>query len=115
MRVKGGPVTRQRRKKWIKQAEGTFGTRHVSYKIAKQTVIKSAKYAYRDRKNKKRDFRALWITRLNAVLREMGITYSVFINKLRKNNVAINRKMLSEMAIHQPEEFKNLVKEVMGA
>ncbi|WP_027123978.1 50S ribosomal protein L20 [Mycoplasmoides pirum] len=114
MRVKGGPATRQRRKKWLNEAEGTFGTRHASYKVAKQTVIQSAKYAYRDRRNKKREFRALWIGRLNAALREMDITYSVFINKLRKNNILINRKMLSEMAIQQPEEFKNFVQSVMN-
>lgn len=114
MRVKGGPVTRQRRKKWINEAEGTFGTRHVSYKVAKQTVIQSAKYAYRDRRNKKRDFRALWISRLNGVLRESGITYSVFINKLKNSNIIINRKILSEMAINKPEEFNQLVKEVMS-
>ncbi|WP_033159740.1 50S ribosomal protein L20 [Mycoplasmoides alvi] len=114
MRVKGGTVTRQRRKKWINEAEGSFGTRHVSYKIAKQTVIQSAKYSYRDRKNKKRDFRALWISRLNGVLRECGVTYSVFINKLRSNNIIINRKILSEMAINQPQEFNQLVKEVMS-
>lgn len=115
MRVKGGPKTRQRRKKWLNEAEGTFGTRHASYKVAKQTVIKSAKYAYRDRKNKKRDFRSLWISRLNGVLRENGVTYSVFINKLRKNNIVINRKMLSEMAIKQPEEFVNFVKAIMAS
>lgn len=113
MRVKGGPVTRQRRKKWINEAEGTFGTRHISYKIAKQTVIKSAKYAYRDRKNNKRNFRSLWISRLNGALRELGVTYSVFINKLRKNNIIINRKMLSEMAINKPKEFELFVKDVM--
>ncbi|WP_027121860.1 50S ribosomal protein L20 [[Mycoplasma] imitans] len=114
MRVKGGPTTRRRRKKWLKQAEGTFGTRHASYKVAKQTVIKSAKYAFRDRKNKKREFRALWIQRLNGALREMGVTYSVFINLLKQQQITINRKMLSEIAIHDHEAFKKLVKEVTG-
>ncbi|CDN40309.1 50S ribosomal protein L20 [Mycoplasma amphoriforme] len=114
MRVKGGPVTRQRRKKWLKQSEGSFGTRHTSYKVAKQTVIKSAKYAYRDRKNKKREFRALWITRLNGVLRELGITYSVFINKLHQNKIAVNRKMLSELAIQQPDAFKTFVHTIIN-
>ncbi len=76
-------------------------------------MIQSAKYAYRDRKNKKREFRALWIGRLNAALREMDVTYSVFMNRLRKANIIVNRKMLSEMAIHRPEEFKRLVDDVM--
>ncbi|AAG34734.1 50S ribosomal protein L20 [Mycoplasmoides pneumoniae] len=112
MRIKGGKQTRVRRKKWLKQASGSFGTRHASYKVAKQTVIQAAKYAYRDRRNKKRDFRSLWILRLNAALREQGMTYSVFINLLKKHNIEINRKVLSELAIKEPSKFNLIVQKV---
>ncbi len=114
MRVKTGPTTRQRRKRWLKKAEGTHGINHKSYRNAKQTVIKSSQYAYRDRKNKKRDFRRLWIQRINAAVRKEGYTYSQFIDQLHKKGIAINRKMLSELAIHNPEEFSKLVKDVMS-
>lgn len=113
MRVKGGSVTRQRRKKWLEQAEGSWGTRNTSFKIAKQTVVRASTYAYNDRKNRKSDFRKLWIARINAAVRQEGYTYSAFMNQLKKNNIDINRKMLSELAINQPEEFKALVKKVM--
>lgn len=113
MRVKTGPVTRRRHKKWKKAAEGTWGVNHSTYRNAKQTVIKSSQYAYRDRKNKKRTFRKLWILRINAATRELGYTYSQFINAATKKNVGVNRKMLSEMAIHNPAEFKSLVESVM--
>lgn len=112
MRIQGGKATRRRRKKWIKLNEGAFGTRHVSYRTAKQSVIKNAKYAYRDRKNKKRDFRKLWILRLNAALRQNGTTYSKFMNILRKKNIETNRKILSELAIQQPEQFKKFVESI---
>lgn len=114
MRVKTGPVTRQRRKRWLKKAEGTHGINHKSYRNAKQTVIKSSQYAYRDRKAKKREFRRLWIQRINAAVRKEGYTYSQFMDALNKKGISINRKMLSELAIHNPEEFKKLVKDVMG-
>ncbi len=113
MRVKGGSVTRQRRKKWLEQAEGSWGTRNTSFKIAKQTVVRASTYAYADRRTKKSDFRKLWIARINAAVRQEGYTYSAFMNQLKKNNIEINRKMLSELAINQPEEFKALVKSVM--
>ncbi len=113
MRVKGGSVTRQRRKKWLEQAEGSWGTRNTSFKVAKQTVVRASTYAYADRRAKKSDFRKLWIARINAAVRAEGYTYSAFMNQLKKNNIAINRKMLSELAINQPEEFKALVKSVM--
>jgi large subunit ribosomal protein L20 len=114
MRVKGGPSTRHRRKKWLKQAEGYWGTRHVTYKVAKQTVIRASQYAYRDRRKRKSDFRKLWIARINASVREEGYTYSKFIHALSVKNIALNRKMLSEMAINNSDEFKNLVKFVMN-
>ncbi len=113
MRVKGGYVTRQRRKRWLKRAEGSWGTRHTSFRIAKQTVIRSAQYAYNDRRKKKNDFRKLWIARINAAVREHGYTYSTFMCALKKQNIQINRKMLSELAINNPTEFKNLVESVM--
>lgn len=114
MRVKGGPTTRQRRKKWLNAAEGTFGTRHTSYRVAKQTIIQSAKYAFRDRKAKKRTFRSLWIARLNAALRARGVTYSVFMAKLRTKGYGLNRKMLSELAIREPATFSQLVETVIS-
>ncbi len=110
MRVKGGSVTRQRRKKWLEQAEGSWGTRH---RVAKQTVVRASTYAYADRRTKKSDFRKLWIARINAAVRAEGYTYSAFMNQLKKHNININRKMLSELAINQPDEFKALVKSVM--
>ncbi len=114
MRAKTGPVTRQRRKRWLKKAEGTHGINHKSYRNAKQTVIKSSQYAYRDRKAKKREFRRLWIQRINAAVRQEGYTYSQFMDALNKKGIAINRKMLSELAIHNPDEFKKLLNDVMS-
>lgn len=113
MRVKGGTVTRRRHKAVLKQAEGTWGTRHTSYRIAKQTIIRAGEYAYRDRRNKKRDFRRLWIARINAAVRELGYTYSAFMHQLNEKKIEINRKMLSELAINNPNEFKSLVESVM--
>ena len=113
MRVKGGTVTRRRHKAVLKQAEGTWGTRHTSYRIAKQTIIRAGEYAYRDRKNKKRDFRKLWIVRINSAVRDLGYTYSSFMNELNKKNIEINRKMLAELAINNPDEFKTLVESIM--
>ncbi len=113
MRVKGGTVTRRRHKAVLKQAEGTWGTRHTSYRIAKQTIIRAGEYAYRDRRNKKRDFRRLWIARINAAVRELGYTYSAFMHALNEKKIEINRKMLSELAINNPDEFKSLVEYVM--
>ena len=109
MRVKGGSVTRQRRNKVLKLAKGYFGSKHRLFKTAKEQVMHSLAYAYRDRRNIKRDFRKLWIKRSNAACRMCDISYSVFMNGLKKANVNINRKMLSEMAISEPEAFKALV------
>ncbi|WP_029906051.1 50S ribosomal protein L20 [Mycoplasmopsis opalescens] len=109
MRVKGGTVTRARRKKWLKLAKGYFGHKSIGYKVAKQAVVKSWTYAFRDRKQVKRDFRKLWIARINAAVRPEGLSYSRFINGLKKANITINRKMLSELAINEPKVFANLI------
>lgn len=98
-RVKGGTVTRARRKKWLKLAKGYFGHKSIGYKVAKQAVIKSWTYAFRDRKQVKRNFRKLWIARINAATRAQGMSYSRFINGLKKANVTINRKMLSDWEV----------------
>ncbi|WP_406615851.1 50S ribosomal protein L20 [Mycoplasmopsis hyopharyngis] len=109
MRVKGGTVTRARRKKWLKLAKGYFGHKSIGYKVAKQAVVKSWTYAFRDRKQVKREFRKLWIARINAAVRAEGMSYSFFINALKKSNVSINRKMLSELAINEPKVFSSLI------
>ncbi|WLP85767.1 50S ribosomal protein L20 [Mycoplasma seminis] len=108
-RVKGGTVTRARRKKWLKLAKGYFGHKSIGYKVAKQAVVKSWTYAFRDRKQVKRNFRKLWIARINAAVRAEGMSYSRFINGLKKANITINRKMLSELAINEPKTFSVLV------
>ena len=108
-RVKGGTIHRARRKKIMDQAKGYFGSKHRLYKSAAEQVMHSGKYAYRDRKQKKRDFRKLWITRINAACRQNEISYSKFINGLSKANVMFNRKMLSELAIDNPAAFTALV------
>ncbi len=108
-RVKGGTIHRARRKKVMKQAKGYFGSKHRLYKTAKEQVMHSLKYAYRDRRQKKRDFRKLWITRINAACRQNDISYSRFINGLSIAGVTVNRKMLSELAIQNPESFATLV------
>ena len=108
-RVKGGIVARKRRKKVLKQAKGYFGSKHRLFKTAQEQVMHSGAYAYRDRKNNKRNFRKLWITRINAACRENEISYSKFINGLAKAGIEINRKMLSEIAIDNPGYFTQLV------
>ena len=108
-RVKNGAVTKARHKKVLKAAKGYTGSKHRLYKTAKEQLMKSRKYAYRDRKNRKRDFRKLWITRINAACRMNEISYSKFINGLNKAGVEVNRKMLSEIAINDPKVFKALV------
>ena len=108
-RVKGGTVTRARRKKVLKEAKGYFGSKHRLYKTAHEQLMKSGNYAYRDRKQNKRNFRKLWITRINAACREAEISYSKFINGLNKAEVTINRKMLAELAISNREAFNDLV------
>lgn len=110
MRVKTGYTTKQRHKKILKAAKGYFGSKHRLYKTAKEQLMHSGAYAFRDRRAKKRDFRKLWITRINAECRANEISYSKFINGLNKAGVIINRKMLSEMAIDDKKAFSNLVK-----
>lgn len=109
MRVKGGNVAKNRRKKILKMAKGYYGSKHVLYKTAHEQVMHSLRYAYRDRKNNKRDFRKLWITRINAAANNNGISYSKLIHGLKVANIDINRKMLSEIAIHDETTFKSLV------
>ena len=108
-RVKGGTVSKNRRRKVLKQAKGYFGSKHRLYKTAQEQLFHSGAYAYRDRKQNKRNFRKLWITRINAACRENEISYSRFINGLNIAGVTVNRKMLSELAIENKEAFKNLV------
>ena len=109
-RGKGGTINRARHKKVMKQAKGYFGSKHRLYRTAHEQVMHSGKYAYRDRRQNKRDFRKLWITRINAACRQNDISYSKFINGLNKAEITINRKMLSEIAIDNPQAFKDLVK-----
>ena len=108
-RVKGGNVSKNRRRKVLKEAKGYFGSKHRLYKTAQEQVFHSGAYAYRDRRQNKRNFRKLWITRINAACRENEISYSKFINGLAKAGIEINRKMLSEMAIDDPKSFTSLV------
>lgn len=109
-RVKGGSVSKTRRRKVLKEAKGYFGSKHRLYKTAQEQVFHSGVYAFRDRKQNKRNFRKLWITRINAACRENEISYSKFMNGLSKAGIEINRKMLSEMAIDNPASFTELVK-----
>jgi large subunit ribosomal protein L20 len=114
-RAKSGVVNKKRHKKILKLAKGYRGRSSTCFRVAVEKVEKGLQYAYRDRKAKKRDFRGLWIQRINAAVRVHGISYSVFIDKLNKANIIINRKMLSEMAARNIEDFNNLVKQVVGA
>lgn len=108
-RVKGGSVSKTRRRKVLKEANGYFGSKHRLYKTAQEQVFHSGNYAFRDRKQNKRNFRKLWITRINAACRMNDISYSKFINGLAKANVEVNRKMLAELAINDEVAFTNLV------
>ena len=114
-RVKGGSVAKNRRRKVLKQAKGYFGSKHRLFKTAQEQVFHSGKYAYRDRKQNKRNFRKLWITRINAGCRENDISYSKFMNGLSKAGIEINRKMLSEIAIQDPKAFTELVNTAKAA
>ena len=112
MRVKRGVPARAKHKKILKAAKGMQHYRTRSYRLAKQGVIKALRYSYRDRRNKKRDLRALWITRINNAARAEGISYSQLINGLKKHTVKLDRKVLAELAVHQPEAFKAIVKTI---
>jgi ribosomal protein L20 len=114
-RVKGAMMTRKRRKKVLKLAKGYFGSKSTLFKTAKEAVYKSGQYAYIGRKQKKRDFRRLWITRISAACKINGTNYSTFMNGLKKANIDLNRKMLSEMAINDPDSFAAIVKKAQAA
>ncbi|MBT8204277.1 MAG: 50S ribosomal protein L20 [Eudoraea sp.] len=105
-------ASRARRKKVMKQAKGYFGRRKNVWTVAKNAVEKAMLYAYRDRRNKKRSFRALWITRINAGARMHGMSYSQFMGKLKANNISLNRKVLADLAMNHPEAFKAVVEKV---
>lgn len=108
-RVQPGPATRRRRNRVLKDAKGFWGTRSKLFRVAKQFVTKAGVYAFRDRRVKKREFRALWVTRITAAVRARGLSYSAFMNGLKVANVALNRKMLSEIAIADDAGFDQLV------
>jgi len=114
-RVKRGVTAHARHKKVLKKAEGYYGRRKNTIRIAKQAVEKAAQYAYRDRKVRKRNFRALWIQRINAATRMNGLTYGRFIDGLGKAGVEVDRKMLADLAVHEPDAFKVLVERAQSA
>lgn len=114
-RIKGAMMTRKRRKKTLKLAKGYWGSKSKHFKMAKQAVMKSGNYAYIGRKHRKRDFRRLWITRISAACKLNGTNYSTFMNGLKKANIALNRKMLAEIAISDPAAFANLVEKAKNA
>ncbi|KKP52414.1 MAG: 50S ribosomal protein L20 [Candidatus Roizmanbacteria bacterium GW2011_GWA2_33_33] len=109
VRIKGGVKTRARHKKVLKMAKGFWMTRHKQFKKAKEAVLHAGEYAFAGRKHRKRDFRQLWIMRMNAALRELGMKYSIFINKLKVNKIELDRKILSQLAVEHPEVFKKIV------
>ena len=111
MRVKRGNVLRKRHKKILKLAKGFIGARSRIFKVANIAVMKKLKYQYRDRRVLKRNMRSLWIVRINAAVRELGLSYSKFMNMLKKADIQVNRKMLAELAANEPEAFKVLVEE----
>lgn len=114
-RVKGAVTTRARHKKVLKRASGYFGAKSVRFRMANQAVMKSLNYAFVGRKLRKRDFRKLWIARINAATRINGLSYSRFMSGLKKNNININRKMLAEMAVNDAKTFASLVEKVKNA
>jgi large subunit ribosomal protein L20 len=111
-RVKGGFKTRRRRKKVLERAKGYYSAKSRLYRSATEAVDKALQYAYRDRKAKKQEFRALWIIRINAAVRALGLTYSQFISGLKKANITLNRKALADLAYHDPSAFSQLVEKV---
>lgn len=114
-RVKRGVNARRRHKKVLKQAKGYQGARSRVYRVAKQAVVKAKQYAYRDRKQRKRQFRALWIMRINAGVREHGLSYSQFINGLKKAEIEVDRKVLADLAIHNKDAFAAIVEKSKAA
>jgi len=111
-RSRNAVASRKRRKKILKQAKGYFGARSKVYTVAKNAVEKGLLYAYRDRRNKKRNFRRLWIARINAAARAEGMTYSTFIHGLKQNEITLNRKVLADLAMNEPTTFKAIVEKV---
>ncbi len=111
-RAKGGFKTRRRRKKILGRAKGYYGAKSRLYRVATEAVDKALQYAYRDRKAKKREFRSLWIIRINAAARALGLSYSQLILRLKKANIALNRKVLADMAYNDPSAFSQLVEKV---
>ena len=111
-RIKGAVTTRARRRRVLKRAKGYYGAKSIRFKMAKQAVMKSGQYAFVGRKNKKREFRQLWIARINAAARQNGLTYSKLIAGLKKANVVVNRKMLAEMAVNDANGFTALVEKI---
>ncbi|MDG4812222.1 50S ribosomal protein L20 [Hydrogenovibrio sp. 3SP14C1] len=114
-RVKRGVIARKRHNKVLKQAKGYYGARKKIFRVAKQAVIKAGQYAYRDRRNKKRQFRRLWIARINAAARLNGMTYSRFISGLNKAGVEVDRKVLSDIAVHDAAAFSTIVEKAKAA
>ncbi len=112
MRVKRGVVRRAKHKKILKMAKGYQGRKRTVFKLAKQAVLKAGQHAYRDRKNKKRDFRNLWIIKINAAVRSFDLSYSEFIKKLSDKNISINRKLLADIAENEPKTFAAIIKEI---
>ncbi len=110
VRIKSSVTTHRRKKRVLKKAKGQFGQRSKRYQQAKRSLMKGMAYAYRDRKVKKREFRSLWIVRINAACQEEGITYSRFMNGLKKANVEVDRKVIADLAVNSPAAFKKLVK-----
>ena len=115
MGIKRGRSTKKRHKKVLKAAKGFVGSKSKLFKSANQAVMKAWKYAYKHRRQKKRDFRALWITRINAACREHGVTYSKFIHALNKSNIKLNRKVLAELAVNDKDAFKQIISQVKAA
>ena len=114
-RVKRGVVAKARHKKILRQAKGYYGARSRTYKVAKQAVIKAGQYAYRDRRQRKRQFRALWITRINAAARQHGLSYSRLVNGLKRADIQVDRKVLADIAVHDPEAFGAIAKAARDA
>ncbi|MEO0253810.1 MAG: 50S ribosomal protein L20 [candidate division WOR-3 bacterium] len=114
MRVKSGPKTRRRHKKIREMAKGYYGQKSKTFRKANEAVLKSLRYAYRHRKEKKREFRRLWIARINAACRNLGVKYSDFIHNLKEKGILLNRKMLAYLAVNEPESFKEIVEKAMA-
>jgi large subunit ribosomal protein L20 len=114
-RVKRGTTTKARHKRILDQAKGYYGRRKNTIRIAKQAVEKAGQYAYRDRKVKKRSFRAIWIQRINAAVREQGLTYGVFMHGTKLAGIELDRKIMADLAMHEPDSFKVIIAQVQAA